>query len=58
MKEEMPAFSFESENELISAIQSNNYDFDVLLRFSEKYVENKQTNNTERMAEFICSEMR
>lgn len=58
MKKEMPSFSFESETELISAIQCNDYDFDTLSRFSEKYVENKQTNNTERMAEFICSEMR
>ncbi|MBO5064646.1 MAG: CDP-glycerol glycerophosphotransferase family protein [Clostridia bacterium] len=58
LKEEMPGLAFEYENELISAIESDNYDFNTLYRFSEKYVENKKTNNTERMAEFICSEMR
>ena len=58
IKKEMPSFSFESENDLISAIESNNYDFSVLSRFCDKYVENKKNNNTERMAEFICSEMR
>lgn len=58
VKTEMPTLSFESETDLLSAIDSNNYDFNTLSRFSEKYVENKETNNTERMAEFICSEMR
>lgn len=55
IKQEMPSISFEDEKNLISAIEKNEYDFNVLSQFSEKYVENKKTNNTERMAGFVCS---
>ena len=58
IKQEMPLFSFENEKDLIFAIENNDYDFSVLSQFCDKYVENKKTNNTERMAEFICSKMR
>ena len=55
IKQEMPSISFEDEKDLISAIEKNEYDFSVPSRFCEKYVKNKKTNNTERMAEFVCS---
>lgn len=55
VKNEMPLYSFESAEDLIIAIKGDDYGFDTLSLFREKYVENKSTNNTERMAKFICS---
>ena len=55
VKNEMPLYSFESCEDLIATIKGDNYNFNILSQFCEKYVENKGTNNTERMAEFICS---
>ncbi len=55
VKNEMPLYSFESAENLITAIKGNDYGFNTLSRFCETYVENKSTNNTECMAEFICS---
>ncbi len=55
MKKEMPLVSFESEAELIYAIKNNTYDFNMLSDFCRKYVEYKKTDNTERLAQFICS---
>ena len=55
VKKEMPTVSFESAENLLSCINTDEYDFNMLSAFSEKYVENRKTNNTELMAEFICS---
>ena len=55
VKKEMPSISFESAENLLAHINNNDYDFNMLSQFSEKYVENKKTNNTELLAEFICS---
>lgn len=55
VKHEMPLCCFESAEELTVAVGGDNYDFDTLSHFCEKFVENKGKNNTERMAKFICS---
>ncbi len=55
VKSEMPLYSFQWAEDLIEAIKSDDYGFDTLSQFSERYVENKGTNNTECMAEFIHS---
>lgn len=55
VKLEMPMCCFESADELTAAVGGDDYVFDTLSRFCDKYVENKNKNNTERMAEFICS---
>lgn len=57
IKDEFSEACFENENELLSAIQNNYYDFDNLKRFSDKYVENKGTDNTEKLAGIICNQL-
>ncbi len=58
IKEEMASASFVGENELLEAVKSGTYDFDNLKRFSDKYIENKNTNNTAKLAGIICSNLR
>lgn len=41
--------------ELINALSVSDYNFNLLSGFADKYVENKKTNNTELLAQFICS---
>ena len=55
LKREMASVSYEDANALISAINSDKYDFSMLGDFRRRYVENITTDNTERMAQFICS---
>ena len=38
---------------IIEKIESEDYDYEQLRRFNEKYVETKDTNNTERIVDFI-----
>ena len=57
IKEEFSEACFETENELLSAIQNSCYDFDNLKRFSDKYVKNKGTDNTEKLAGIICNQL-
>lgn len=52
---EIPGVGFIDEKALMEAISKTNYDFNMLYAFADKYVENKSTNNTELLAEFICS---
>lgn len=52
---EIQGAGFIEEDELIRSLSSDKYDFDALIAFADKYVENKKTNNTELLAEFICS---
>ncbi len=47
--------AFVNAENLLQKVISDNYDFNLLTDFSDKYVENKNTNNTELLAEFICS---
>lgn len=55
---EMKDASFKNENELFDAVQNGEYDFVNLKRFSDKFIENKGTNNTEYLASIICAELR
>ncbi len=52
---EISGASFMSETDLVSAISNGDYDFDLLSAFADKYIENKNINNTELLADFICS---
>ena len=54
---EFPDSCFEDEFELLSAIQNGYYDFDNLKRFSDKFVENKDTDNTGKLASIICNQL-
>ena len=56
IKEEFSKASFEDENELLKAVQ-NDYDFDNLKRFSDKFIENKGTDNTKKLANIICNQL-
>ncbi len=57
IKNEFSDACFEKENELINSIQNDDYDFDNLKRFSDKYVENKGTDNTKKLAGIICNKL-
>lgn len=55
LKAELPFAVFEEANALISAIDGTKYAFQTLSAFSGRYVENINTDNTERLTSFICS---
>ena len=57
IKNEFSGSCFENENELLNAIQGDSYDFDNLKRFSYKFVENKGTDNTAKLACIICNQL-
>lgn len=52
---EIKGTAFKDAPQLIEALKNNNYDFKQLSAFADKYVENRCTNNTELLAQFICS---
>ena len=57
IKDEFSGFCFETEKELLNAIQNVAYDFDNLKRFSDKFIENKGTDNTRELANIICNQL-
>ncbi len=57
IKQEMNSVSFVDENGLLNAIKSNAYDFEKLKSFSDKYIENKETNNANVLAGIICDQL-
>ena len=57
VKNEFSKACFENEFELLNAIQNNDYDFDNLKRFSDKFVEYKGTDNAEKLAGIICNQL-
>ncbi len=57
IKEEFLKASFEDENALLKAVQIDSYDFDNLKRFSDKYIKNKGTDNTSKLAGIICENL-
>ena len=57
IKNEFSKACFEKENELLSAVQKGFYDFDNLKRFSDKYIQNKGTDNTRKLAGIICDQL-
>lgn len=50
---EMRNCSSTNAKELIQSIENDNYDFEELNRFREKYIEKKDVNNTKRLVDFI-----
>lgn len=57
IQDEFKDACFENENELLSSIQ-NDYDFDNLKRFSDKFIKYKGTDNTKKLAGIICDRLR
>lgn len=57
VKEEMASVSFIDENELLSSVKNGEYDFEKLKSFSDKYIENKGTDNTQKLANIICNQL-
>lgn len=57
LETELPAVSFRDANSLINAIEREEYDFQMLADFRSRYVENINTDNTERLAQFILKEI-
>ncbi len=57
VKNEFSKACFEKEYELLTAIRNGDYDFDNLKRFSDKFIENKGTDNTEKLASIICNQL-
>lgn len=57
IKDEMKSASFVNENELLNSVRSDYYDFESLKAFSDKYIENKGTDNTGILAGIICSHL-
>ncbi len=55
MKMEMPHATFEDAAALVKAIETDDYDVQTVVNFGNKYVENKGTDNSRRIAEFIAS---
>ena len=54
---EMPSASFVDGNELMNSIKNKVYNFEDLKRFSDKYIENKGTDNTGKLADIICNQL-
>ena len=52
---EMKGCTYRNAEELINTIENTEYDFERLTAFLEKYVECRDNDNTERMAEFFVS---
>ena len=50
---EIPSISFIDEKMLVKDISSNNYDLSLIKQFSNKYVKNKNADNTEMLARII-----
>ena len=57
IKEEMSSVSFNDEKELLASVKSGDYNFDNLKRFSDKYIENKGSDNTGKLADIICNQL-
>ena len=57
VKEEFSKACFQNEADLLNAVKTNNYDFDNLKRFSDKFIENKGTDNTKKLACIICNQL-
>ena len=51
--EEMPSAVFEDAEKLLSSMKNEEYDFNSLYSFKEKYVETAKSGNTETLAKFI-----
>ncbi|MBE6800369.1 MAG: CDP-glycerol glycerophosphotransferase family protein [Ruminococcaceae bacterium] len=57
IKDEFSDACFEKEKDLLNAVHNGFYDFDNLKRFSDKFIENKGTDNTEKLASIIYNQL-
>ena len=55
VKNEIPLYTFDYPSDLITAITGEDYRLETLSIFSKNFVEKTGTDNTSRLAEFICS---
>lgn len=53
LKEEMPNYTFSNVDDIIKKIQENNYNYEDLRKFKEKYVQTIDTHNSERIVKFV-----
>ena len=58
LMKEMKSCSGKSINEIIDMIENNEYDYDELKRFRERYIETADTNNTTRIVECITKKLK
>lgn len=56
--DEMPNAVFKDANELGNAISDDSYNMDELVAFKNKFIENSDLNNSQRLAQFILSLMK
>ncbi len=54
LKNELGSILYAEEKDLLKAVQDDEYDFDNLKRFSDKFIKNKGTDNTVNLAGIIC----
>lgn len=52
LREEMPNYTFSNVDDIIKNIQEDNYNFEELKKFRDKYVQTVDTNNSKRIVEF------
>lgn len=52
LREEMPNYTFSNIDDIIKNIQEDNYNFEELKKFRDKYVQTVDTNNSKRIVEF------
>ena len=52
LREEMPNYTFSNVYDIIKNIQEDNYNFEDLKKFRDKYVQTVDTNNSKRIVEF------
>lgn len=57
IKDEFSEACFEDEKDVLNAVRNSDYDFDNLKRFSDKFIKNKGTDNTQRLADVICEHL-
>lgn len=52
LREEMPNYTFSNVDDIVKNIQEDNYNFEELKKFRDKYVQTVDTNNSKRIVEF------
>ena len=57
LKEEMPDACFDKADELVKSITSDEYDFNSLYSFRNKYIENTKGSNSQILAKFVLMQM-
>ena len=48
----MPNYTFSNVDDIVKNIQEDNYNFEELKKFRDKYVQTVDTNNSKRIVEF------